>query len=298
MRAQRAFKRFKRDRRGVMRKSFGYKLQAFVNPRTGRIHSSYMICGTESGRASCNTPNIQQIPTDERLRSLFRAAPSNRNRRGQGHDRRQRAAGCISGDRKLLNVFEQGLDLHAMTAAFRAWSTPIEVSPEERKVGKTTNFGAVYGQGARGLQSQLWKNLGLWISLDEAAAWQDAFARSYPQFAEWRKDHAARCELEGKIVIGKDARLGRGRIYPRSRLPKDGFFFTRCCNLPIQGVCADIAMNALASIDEALSAVGIPGGPVRVAARRIRPRGPRKSRRQICGPASRVYGQCFHRSLS
>jgi DNA polymerase I len=246
----------------TLRKSFGYKLQAFANPRTGRIHSSYMICGTESGRASCNSPNVQQIPADERLRGLFRAADGDLLVLCDYGSMELRAAGCISGDRKLLKVFERGLDLHAMTASTMLGKPPIEVSPEERKVGKTTNFGAVYGQGARGLQNQLWKNLGLWISLDEAAAWQDAFARSYPQFAEWRKDHAARCDLEGKIVIGKDARLGRGRIYPRSRLPKDGFFFTRCCNLPIQGVCADIAMNALASIDEALSAAGIPGGPV------------------------------------
>jgi DNA polymerase I-like protein with 3'-5' exonuclease and polymerase domains len=154
----------------TLRKSFGYKLQAFVNPRTGRIHSSYMICGTESGRASCNTPNIQQIPTDERLRSLFRAADGHALVLGDYGSMELRAAGCISGDRKLLNVFEQGLDLHAMTASTMLGKPPIEVSPEERKVGKTTNFGAVYGQGARGLQSQLWKNLGLWISLDEAAA--------------------------------------------------------------------------------------------------------------------------------
>jgi DNA polymerase I len=162
----------------------------------------------------------------------------------------------------MLAAFEQGLDLHVMTASTMLGKPPSEVTKEERKVGKTTNFGAVYGQGARGLQAQLWKNLGLWIPLDEATAWQSAFTRFCLEFAEWRKDHAARCDYEGRIVIGKDARLGRGRIYPRSRLPQDKFFYTRCCNLPVQGVCADIAMSALAAIDEALSVAGIPGGPV------------------------------------
>jgi DNA polymerase I-like protein with 3'-5' exonuclease and polymerase domains len=75
--------------------------------------------------------------------------------------------------------------------------------------------------------------------------------------------HFKRCEHEGRIVIGREAKRGIGRLYPLSRLPpgaKNGY--TRCCNFPVQGACSDASMLALTAIDQALFDEGIDGGPV------------------------------------
>ena len=96
----------------------------------------------------------------------------------------------------------------------------------------------------------------------EARAWLDAFATVLPDFIRWRRRHADQCEREGRIVIGKDAARGLGRMFPLSRLPAGWSAYTRACNLPIQGACADASMRALAAIDALLFKHGIEGGPV------------------------------------
>jgi DNA polymerase I-like protein with 3'-5' exonuclease and polymerase domains len=78
----------------------------------------------------------------------------------------------------------------------------------------------------------------------------------------WRREHYEQCVERDYIVIGKDAGYGIGRIWPKSRLGRDESYYTRCCNLPIQGACADAAMLALAYVDDRLFDAGIEGGPV------------------------------------
>jgi hypothetical protein len=89
-----------------------------------------------------------------------------------------------------------------------------------------------------------------------------AFESAYYSFAQWRRDHYQRCEARHYIVIGKDADRGIGRIFPKSRVPEGGSYYTRCCNLPVQGACADASMLALAYVDDRLYEAGIEGGPV------------------------------------
>ena len=75
-------------------------------------------------------------------------------------------------------------------------------------------------------------------------------------------DHYAKCDFRGTILIGKDAAKGIGRIYPKERVPPGQSYFTRCCNLPVQGSCADASMLAITYADERLFEAGIDGGPV------------------------------------
>ena len=96
----------------------------------------------------------------------------------------------------------------------------------------------------------------------EARAWIRVFERTYPTFVRWQRAHADRCAERRLIVIGRDAAEGVGRFYPRSWMAEGKSFYTRSCNLPIQGACADAAMLALAAIDRMLFEEGIEGGPV------------------------------------
>jgi DNA polymerase I len=242
--------------------SFGQTLAALVSPTTGRIHAHYRVASTASGRASCAGPNLQQIPHDPRFRALFIPEPGRVFVVADYNSMEMRAAAYISGDRAMTEVFEQGLDLHKITASRMTGKGLAAVTDEERKGAKSVNFGAIYGQGGAGLVQSAWAQWGLVLDPVEAKAWLQAFESAYYGFARWRRDHYRRCEDRHYIVIGKDADRGIGRIYPKSRVPDNASYYTKTCNLPIQGACADASMLALSYTDDRLFQAGIDGGLV------------------------------------
>ncbi|HZZ23595.1 MAG TPA: DNA polymerase [Roseiarcus sp.] len=234
--------------------AFGPTLAALVSPVTGRIHADYLIAATASGRAACSKPNLQQAPRDKAFRALFKAA--------QGHvlvgadysSMELRAVAHIANDRRMIEAFRNGEDLHRITAAAISGKRPEDVSDEERR--------SAFGMGANGLIAAAWDQYNIVIGALEANEWLDAFAKAFADFSRWRRLHAVRCQAQGRIVIGKDAARGVGRFYPLSRLPPGKNVYTRACNLPVQGVCADCSMLALTAIDRLLFEYGIDGGPV------------------------------------
>lgn len=235
-----------------MLSAFGASLTELVSPITGRIHADYRVAATASGRATCSHPNLQQAPRDKEFRALFKASTGCKFVGADFSSMELRAAAHISGDRAMTAAFAQGLDLHKITASRIFGKKPEDVAKEERQAAKPVNFGAVYGIGANGLVATAWDEYSVVLSLSEAGAWLDAFAKSYRDFIRWRSRHAAKCEREGRIVIGKDAKRGIGRFYPLSRLPAGKNVYTRACNLPVQGACADASMLALEAIDRLL----------------------------------------------
>ena len=242
--------------------SFGQTMTALVSPVTGRIHAHYRVAGAASGRASCAGPNLQQIPHDRPYRALFIPEPGNVLIAADYNNMEMRAAAHISGDREMTGAFEQGLDLHRITASRVTGKDPAVVTNEERKGAKAVNFGGIYGQGAAGLVQSTWAQFDLVLDPMEAKARLRAFEAAYHGFVQWRRDHYQRCEDRGYILIGKDAARGIGRVYPKSRVPEGKSYYTRCCNLPVQGACADASMLALAYADDRLFDDGIDGGPV------------------------------------
>ena len=177
-----------------------------------------------------------------------------------------RASAHITGDqamtRTLAKAQAEERDLHRLTASGMTGKRLEEVTNEERQAAKTLNFGAVYGQGAQGLVAAAWDKLDIVLPLEEAERWGRALKETYPQLTAWKAEHAARCEAAGCIVIGRDAARGIGRLYYQSWVPPSKSFYTRCCNLPVQGACADASMLALAYIDQRLFDAGIDGDPV------------------------------------
>ena len=256
--------------------SFGPTLAAQVSPITNRLHPSYWTAGAKSGRARVSDPPIQQIPKDPRFRRLLRAAPGCGLVGADFSSMELRAAAHISGDHTMTQVFENGLDLHTITAAAITGKPVSEIDPdgEDRDNAKRVNFGAAYGMGADALVQAAWKSYGRVILRHDAESWLRAFRLKYAQFAGWCQDHARRCEARGYIVIGRDAMRGVGRVFRFAWNRKiDQKKYTQSCNLPIQGQCADAAMLALVLIVRLLKENGISRRSGALAARRDRPRG-------------------------
>ncbi len=232
--------------------SFGSSLKHQTNPVTGRVHACYNVAGTKSGRWSCSGPNLQQIP-GERLAPGFRGifqAPAGRVLIGADYSQMElRAAAEISGDTALRKIYIAGLDLHRLTAAAMASVDPTEVTTEQRDRAKPVNFGSIYGMGPAGLAAAAWNGYRVEMTIPEAEAALRAFFGNYPTLKRWMRQHADRCTQRRRVAIGA------GRVVEDAWEPH-GLRYTQCCNLPVQGACADVMMRAVAAVHRRLRTDG------------------------------------------
>ena len=235
-----------------LRLSFGETLRFLVSPLTGRLHPGYQVCGAPSGRSSCARPNIQGAPRNPKIRALFKAADGFVFVAADYAAMELRGAAYFFEDAQLAAVFERGEDPHKITAGRVTGKSLAEISDEERTHAKATNFGAIYGISPSGLIEQIWKNSHLRISAAEAGGLLAGFEQLYPDLMAHRREYVHVCQSRGVIVIGNDWREGRGRIVPFARLPKDQTVHTCCLSYPIQGLCADVCMKAVADVDRRL----------------------------------------------
>ena len=228
--------------------SFGESLKAQVNPMTGRLHPHYNVAGTKSGRWSCSAPNLQQIPGEQfapGFRTIFKA-PQGRVLIGADYSQMElRAAAEVSDDTALRKIYEDGLDLHKITAAGMAGVDPATVTKKQRDRAKPVNFGSIYGMGAKGLAAAAWDGYRIEMPTQEAESALRVFFEKFPTLKRWMSHHADRCRRRRCIVIGA------GRVFENA-WERGGIRYTQCCNLPVQGACADVMMLAVASVYERL----------------------------------------------
>lgn len=242
-----------------LRKLLGTYVEALpllVNPRTLRIHTSWQQTGTVTGRLSSTEPNMQNIPVRSELGGQIRRAfVAERGWRLVAADYSQmelRILAALSADPALLQVYAEGGDIHADTAAYLFQKEPAEVSANERRLAKIVNFGIVYGMGAFGLaRSTGW-------SRSEAAAFIERYFGRYPGVRAYFDKVLADCAQQGYV----STLLGRRRYFPllragatvdgntRSRLEREAI------NAPIQGSAADITKRAMVDLHAALAAGG------------------------------------------
>jgi DNA polymerase I-like protein with 3'-5' exonuclease and polymerase domains len=206
----------------------------FINPVTGRIHSSYRQIGANSGRFSCGNPNIQQIPRGKEFRECFVPEEGNKFIIADYSQIELRVAAEIAQDRTMMKAYRKGQDLHALTAALVANKSIEEVTKAERQSAKAINFGLIYAMGAKGLQAYAKTVYGVDMKLEEAEIFRDRFFKAYSGIANWH----ARMK---KAVNITETRTLSGRRCIFTGDPG----VTGLLNTPVQGTAADIAKKAL-----------------------------------------------------
>jgi DNA polymerase-1 len=231
-------------------------LPAQVNPRTGRLHTSFNQAGSETGRLSSNNPNLQNIPVRSELgreiRRAFVAAPGCKLLAADYTQVELRVLAHISQDAAMLAAFRAGADIHKTTAA-TIYGVPLEqVTPEQRSIAKMVNFATSYGVSAFGLASRTSLNRG------EAQAFLDAYFQTYPGIRRYVDETIARAKEQGFV----ETLLGRRRYFPilknRSGSPADRQQAERAAiNHPIQGTAADIIKIAMVRLHAALREQGL-----------------------------------------
>jgi len=229
-------------------------LPGFVNPSTGRVHTSYALASTTTGRLSSSEPNLQNIPIrTEEGRKIRRAFVAPQGRKLISADYSQielRLLAHLADIPALKRAFADELDIHAMTAS-EMFGVPIEGMPGEvRRRAKAINFGIIYGISAFGLANQLS------IARDEAGAYIKKYFERFPGIRDYMEATKKTARADGYVTT----LFGRKCHYPRINAsnPSERAFNERAAiNAPLQGSAADIIRRAMVRMDDALMKAGL-----------------------------------------
>ena len=220
-------------------------LPNLINPRTGHIHTSFNQCVTATGRLSSSEPNLQNIPVrgedGKEIRKAFVPEPGCLFFSADYSQIELRVMAHLSGDEHMIEVFREGKDLHAATAATIYKKPFSEVTRDERTKSKRANFGIIYGITVFGLAERLG------ISRDEAKQLIDGFFDTFPQV----HDYMERAKQEARQQGYVPTLFGRRRYLPdinSQNATVRGFAERNAINAPIQGTAADIIKVAMIRI--------------------------------------------------
>jgi DNA polymerase I len=213
----------------------------------GRIHGEFDPLGTDTGRFSSSEPNMQNI-TRRELRTAFVASVGKVLVIADYSQLELRAAAYFSGDKRMLEAFIKGEDLHAKTASIVLGKSEKEITNEERQLAKALNFGLLYGRSADGLVRYAKTKYGVEMTEKQAAKTRAIFFKHYDGLARW---HAkAWDELECTEVVEGRTILGRRRLINPEASNRD--CFQAKTYLVVQGACADGLKLALCEIRKRL----------------------------------------------
>ena len=230
-------------------------LPQLVNSVTGHIHTSFNQAVTATGRLSSTNPNLQNIPVRDDMGRRIRKAfvPSNGQHLLLSADYSQvelRLMAHLSGDKSLIEAFQQGEDIHAATAAKLFHKEIAEVTSDERRKAKTANFGIIYGISAFGLAQRLD------IPRKEAKELIDGYFESYPKVKEYMERAVADAREKGYVTTAFGRRRILRDIDSRNAVAR-GVAERNAINAPIQGSAADIMKLAMVEIYRRFRAEGI-----------------------------------------
>ncbi|ENO89885.1 DNA polymerase I [Thauera linaloolentis] len=237
-----------------LKSTYADKLPRMVNPRTGRVHTSFSQATAVTGRLSSSEPNLQNIPirTPEgrRIRAAFIAPRGHLIVSADYSQVELRIMAHLSGDARLLEAFARGEDVHRATAGEVFGVPPAEVSSEQRRYAKVINFGLIYGMSAHGLA----KNLG--IERAAAQGWIDRYFARYPGVA----DYMERTRVEARDKGYVETVFGRRLYLPDIRAAQVGrrqAAERAAINAPMQGTAADLIKKAMIATRDWLAETGL-----------------------------------------
>ena len=226
-------------------------LPGYIHPGTQRVHTSYALASTTTGRLSSSEPNLQNIPirTEEgrRIRTAFIAAPGMKLVSADYSQIELRVVAHVADIPQLKQAFADGLDIHAMTAS-EMFGVPVKGMPAEvRRRAKAINFGIIYGISAFGLANQLG------IARQEAGDYINRYFERFPGIKDYMEAMRKQVRADGYVatLFGRKIHFAAAN----ARNPAERAFIDRAAiNAPIQGSAADIIRRAMVRMEPALEA--------------------------------------------
>ncbi len=236
-----------------LRSTYTEALQAAINKKTGRVHTSYAMAVAQTGRLSSSDPNLQNIPvrTEEgrKIRQAFIADEGNVLVSADYSQIELRILAHMADIPALKEAFLNGLDIHAMTAS-EMFGVPIEgMDPMVRRQAKAINFGIIYGISGFGLARQLG------IPQGEAAEYIKTYFKRFPGIRAYMDETKDFAKEHGYVTTAFGRKIHLEAI--RSKGPARSFAERQAINAPIQGSAADVIKRAMIRMPEALAEAGL-----------------------------------------
>jgi DNA polymerase-1 len=233
-----------------LRSTYTDALPGYINPDTGRVHTSYSLAATSTGRLASTEPNLQNIPvrTEEgrKIRTAFVAPKGSKLISADYSQIELRVLAHVADIPQLKKAFADGIDIHAMTASEMFGVSVKGMDPMVRRRAKAINFGIIYGISAFGLANQLG------ISREEAGTYIKTYFTRFPGIRDYMEATKAAAREQGYV----ETIFGRRCHFPRIKSPNPSeraFLERAAINAPIQGAAADIIRRAMVRMDEALA---------------------------------------------
>lgn len=228
-----------------LKSTYTDKLPGLVNPRTGRVHTSYHQAVAATGRLSSSDPNLQNIPVrtpeGRRIRQAFIAAQGNLILAADYSQIELRIMAHLSGDAGLVAAFARGEDIHRATAA-EVFGVPAgQVTVDQRRSAKAINFGLIYGMSAFGLAKQLG------IERGQAQDYVDRYFQRYPGVKAYMETTRELARRQGYVETLFGRRLYLPEISARNAQRRQAAERT-AINAPMQGTAADIIKKAMLQV--------------------------------------------------
>lgn len=226
--------------------AFGHDFARRLSPVTGRFHPSFKIGGAATFRFACSDPNVQQFPRDKTFRRLVCAAPGRQLVVADYSQVELRIMALLSRDPTMLAAYQEGKDLHRLTAASIA-GIPFEaVTKAQRQAAKAINFGLIYGMGIPTLVAYAKSTYGVTLTLPEATTAWTTFFKTYPRVKTWQTRTVAETRVSRQTLIP-------GGFVRRFAPAPTTAPYTQALNTPDQGAGAAAMLYALPLLDKALA---------------------------------------------
>ncbi|MFJ4345090.1 DNA polymerase I [Pseudomonas sp. NPDC089401] len=237
-----------------LKSTYTDKLPGQINPRTGRIHTSYQQAVAATGRLSSSDPNLQNIPIrtaeGRRIRQAFIASPGYKLLAADYSQIELRIMAHLAKDEGLLHAFRNDLDVHRATAA-EVFGVALEsVTTDQRRSAKAINFGLIYGMSAFGLAKQIG------VDRKQSQDYIDRYFARYPGVLAYMERTRAQAAEQGFVETLFGRRLYLPDINAKNPALRKGAERT-AINAPMQGTAADIIKRAMVNVDNWLSASGL-----------------------------------------
>ncbi|MFV3380710.1 DNA polymerase I [Pseudomonas sp. NY15354] len=237
-----------------LKSTYTDKLPEQINPRTGRIHTSYQQAVAATGRLSSSDPNLQNIPVrtaeGRRIRQAFVASPGYKLLAADYSQIELRIMAHLAKDEGLLHAFRNDLDVHRATAA-EVFGVPLEqVTHDQRRSAKAINFGLIYGMSAFGLAKQIG------VDRKQSQDYIDRYFARYPGVLAYMERTRAQAAEQGFVETLFGRRLYLPDINAKNPVLRKGAERT-AINAPMQGTAADIIKRAMVAVDNWLTDSGL-----------------------------------------
>ncbi len=237
-----------------LKSTYTDKLPEMLDPKTGRVHTSYHQAVAATGRLSSTDPNLQNIPVrtaeGRRIRQAFIAAPGYQIVSADYSQIELRIMAHLSGDKGLIHAFAENMDVHRATAAEVFGVTPEPVSDDMRRAAKAINFGLIYGMSAFGLAKQLR------IERVAAQEYVERYFKRYPGVRDFMERTRETARQQGYVETLMGRRLYTAEINAPNMNRRQAAE-RAAINAPMQGTAADLIKLAMLAVDRWIAQSGL-----------------------------------------